>query len=58
MPGRDVGNHLGDKEGVVFGPLLLAVHGKVSGFLLEGMQTADACCKNDSYPVLVDTLSV
>ena len=49
----DVGNHLGDEEGVEFRTLVL-VESIVAGFLLESVETADTCCNNHADTVAVD----
>ena len=54
MTCSDVGNHLGDEEGVVFRTLLCAVECVIAGFLFEGVQTADTGCKDHTYTVFVD----
>ncbi len=52
MPGGDVGDHLWDEEGVVFGAFIL-IEGIVAGFLLKGVEAADACGEDYAYAVAV-----
>ena len=50
---RNVGNHLGNEEGVVFRALVL-VEGIVSGFFLKGVEAADTGCDNYTHAVFVN----
>ncbi len=57
MAGSDVGDHLGDEEGVVFGTLLF-IERIVTGFLLEGVEAADTGGYDNAYPVAVEVGSL
>ena len=54
MSACDVGNHLGNEEGIVFGALI-GIHGIISGLFLESVETTDAGGYNHAYAVFVDT---
>ena len=55
VSGCDVGDHLGDEEGVVF-RACRGVHCIISGFLLKSVEAADASCHNYSNAVAVEVL--
>ena len=57
LTGSDVGNHLGDEEGVELRAVFL-VAGIVSGFFFEGVDTADTYAENHADAVLVDGFEV
>ena len=57
LSGGDVGNHLGDEEGVELRAVFF-VHSIVAGFFLKGMDAADAYTENHADAVLVDFLQV
>ncbi len=57
VAGCDVGNHLGDEEGIVFGSLLRAMKCEISGFLLECVKSADTCRENNADTILVDSFA-
>ncbi len=50
---RDVGNHLRNEEGVVFGAVG-GIYGIIACLLLEGVQTADTGSHNHSHAVAVE----
>ena len=50
---RDVGNHLGDEEGVILRTVGL-VEGIISGFLLKGVEAADTGSYDNAHTVFVD----
>ncbi len=52
-PLGDVGNHLGDEEGVVFGAVG-GIDGIIAGLFLESVEAADACGNDDADAVFVD----
>ena len=56
--GGDVGDHLGDEEGVVLGTLFGAVDGIVAGLFFEGVDAADTYAEDNADTVLVNGLEV
>ncbi len=57
VTGCDVGDHLRNEEGIVFGSLLRAMNCKIAGLLLECVETADTGCENHADTVLVYSLA-